>query len=89
MIIRKEITEHEFENNFSLVPNHIVPTRGDMFETFGEELDFVHSTDPSRVCTIVEGDDGELYIVSGYRWVNRFGYLILEEPFEDGFISPY
>lgn len=85
----EDLTSSEFDEQFKLVPNHIVPSRGDMFETFGEELDFVRSTDPFRICTLVEGDDGDLYIVSGYHLVNRLGYFILEEPFGYDFIAQY
>ena len=85
----KELTDQEFDNLFELVPNHIVPSRGNMFETFDEELDFVRSVDPLRICTLVEGDDGDLYIVSGYHFVNRLGYFILEEPTTFDFIAQY
>ena len=88
-IMIEDLTSDEFDARFRLVPNHIVPSRGNMFETFDEELDFVRSIDPFRICTLVEGDDGDLYIVSGYHLVNRLGYFILEEPFEFDFIAQY
>ena len=88
-IMIKHLTSDEFDARFRLVPNHITPSRGDMFETFDEELDFVRFSDPSRICTLIEGDDGDLYIVSGYHLVNRLGYFILEEPFDYEFEAEY
>ena len=85
----KHLTSDEFDARFRLVPNHIDPSRGDMFETFDEELDFVRSADPSRICTLIEGDDGEWYVVSGYHFVNRLGYLILESPLDYEFEAKY
>jgi hypothetical protein len=57
----------------------------DKFETYGEELDYVLSianTEPARVWTLVEGDDGNLYISSGYHLVNRLNYFITHNPCE-------
>ena len=66
----------------------------DKFETYGEELDYVRSiadTEPRRVWTLVDGADGNLYIVDGYHLVNRVNYFITKEPLEgDGFMEvPY
>ena len=65
----------------------------DKFETYGEELDFVRSVcdeDARRVWTLVDGDDGNLYIVDGYHLVNRVNYFITELPFEGKFMEvPY
>lgn len=52
---------------------------GIMFETFGEELDYVLSiakSDPECVWTYVDGDEDETLIISGYHLVNRIGYFI-------------
>lgn len=65
----------------------------DKFETFGQELDYVLSianTQPKRVWTLVEGDDSNLYITSGYCLVNRLNYFITKNPFEGKFMEvPY
>jgi hypothetical protein len=65
----------------------------DKFETYGEELDYVRSVydeDPRRVWTLVDGDDGNLYIVDGYHLVNRINYFVTEVPFEGKFMEvPY
>ena len=65
----------------------------DKFETYGRDLDYVrsvHDTDPRRVWTLVDGDDGNLYIVDGFHLVNRINYFVTELPFEGKFLEvPY
>ena len=62
-----------------------------MFETYGEELEFVVSmAKEKRVITILEGEDDERgncveYYTSGYHFVNRMGYLITKEPIKEEF----
>ena len=51
-----------------------------MFETFGDELDFVSRQDPETIWTLVEVDDGKECLLSGYHWVNRLGYLVSTVP---------
>ena len=62
----------------------------DKFETYGAELEFVRAQDPRNIWTLVDGDDGNLYIVSGYHLVNRINYFVTEVPYEgDGMDVPY
>jgi hypothetical protein len=83
-----ELTEDEFDDQYALVPNHINPSAtwtiddngGCMFETYGEEFEFVRRYDPRKVWTFVDGDDGDMYVVSGLHYVNRVGYLLSREP---------
>ena len=42
----------------------------------------VYETDPRKVWSLVEGDDGNLYISSGYHIVNRLNYFITHNPCE-------
>ena len=37
---------------------------------------------------MIEGDEG-MYITQGFRWVNRFVYLIASVPFKDGDTDEY
>lgn len=86
-----EMTEDEFDEQYPLVTNHLNPNAswvigdgpGCLFETYGEELDFVRSQDPRTVWTLVDGDDGNQYVISGYHFVNRIGYLISTIPFPE------
>ena len=86
-----------WEAKYQPIKNHIASEKGeddDKFETYGRELEYVLSvanTEPRRVWTLVEGDDGNLYIVDGYHFVNRLNYFVTKEPLEgDGFLEvPY
>lgn len=83
-----ELTEDEFDDRFPLVPNHINPSAGwalgdsggCLFETYGEEFEFVRRHDPTKVWTLVDGDDGDIYVISGLHFVNRVGYLLSTVP---------
>ena len=84
------ITESEFDDTYPLLPNHLNRDAswatgdgpGCLFETYGEELAFVQSQDANNVWTLVDGDDGDQYLVSGYHYVSRIGYLISTVPIE-------
>lgn len=79
-----EMTEDEFDDCYPLVVNHLNPNAswcfdggpGCLFETYGDELDFVRRQDPGTVWTLVDGDDGDQYLVNGIHFVNRIGYLV-------------
>lgn len=67
-------------------PNHLVPTssfEGTMFETYGEELEYVKAFDYNRVWTFISDVDGDR-IENGMRVVDRLGYFITDEPWVDG-----
>lgn len=53
---------------------------GIMFETYGEEVEFVKSTSPENIWMYGSGDDGGTYVWSGWGFVNRLGYFITEVP---------
>ena len=87
-----EITEDEFDQQYPLLVNHLNPNatwafndnQGCLFETYGEELAFVRQQDLAKVWTLIDGDDGDLYVVSGFHFVNRLGYLISTVPVPEG-----
>ena len=86
-----KMTEDDFDKQYPLVTNHIDPNAswafddgpGCLFETYGEELDFVRAQNPRNIWTLVDGDDGNQYVISGYHLVNRIGYLISAVPFPE------
>ena len=86
-----ELTEDEFDDRYPLITNHLNPDAswvigdgpGCLFETYGEELDFILTQDPRTIWTFVDGDDGNQYVMSGYHLVNRIGYLISTIPFPE------
>ena len=53
-----------------------------MFETYGDEVEFVQAQDPRYVWTSVQGDMSDL-IVAGYAYVNRLSYYVTEIPWEN------
>ena len=97
------VNSDEFFEKYKPVYNHITSyyeegqTEGEvigcdmMFETYGEELEYVkevHQKDPNLIWTLC--DDGEIaYIVQGMRFVNRQNYLIATVPYKEGDKSSY
>ncbi len=87
-----ELPEDAFGATYPLVPNHLNPSAGwatgeasgCLFETYGQELGFVRAQDPRTIWTLLDGDDGDLYLASGYHFVNRIGYLLSTVPVPDG-----
>jgi hypothetical protein len=85
-----EMTEDEFVAQYPLLTNHLNPNaswtvndnRGCLFETYGQELEFVRQQDPHTVWTLLDGDDVE--ILSGFHYVNRIGYLVSLVPVPEG-----
>lgn len=59
-----------------------------LFETYGEEFDFVFNSPEKKVWTWVDGSDGT-YIVSGLHMVNRIGYFVTEEEWQSHMVVPY
>ena len=80
-----QLTEAQFDEMFNPIQNHLdenASFSGCMFETYGPELEYVRSLkDTNRVVTILEAD-GDTFFASGYHFVNRLGYLILDKPYE-------
>jgi hypothetical protein len=53
---------------------------GIMFETYGDEVEFVKSQSPDKIWMYGDGDDGAGYLWNGWGFVNRIGYFITEVP---------
>jgi hypothetical protein len=78
-----ELTFEEADEQFRFIPNNYDEYSsfdGLMFETYGDEVEFVKSQSPDKIWMYGEGDDGGLYIWSGWGFVNRIGYFISEKP---------
>ncbi len=93
----KNIFEHyTIEHNQILLEKHtpaieagrynaddIAPWCGCMYETFGDELDYVMTIPHTRVWTVIQEGEEEPVIVAG-RWrINRMGYLVSKEEWKD------
>ena len=53
-------------------------------ETYGADLDLIKTVKENHIWTLLDCDDGETYIVSGFHYVNRINYIITEVPFKEG-----
>lgn len=83
-----ELTEEEFDKQFTLRENHITGNKITFFETYGDELQFVMLQENTNyVWTMVDGEDGKQYYLSGYHLVNRINYIITNESHEGKDIS--
>jgi hypothetical protein len=72
-----------FYDKYKPIKNHLSSSSDDyVFETYGDDLDFVRSQDPKKIWTWVDGDMSSL-LVAGYHFVNRIGYHIAEIPWTD------
>lgn len=90
---RTEITENQFDERFTAVPNHLnlgaywprcVLDPGRLFEAHGAEARFVFDQHPAHVWSFVADGDGELYLESGRRPANHLGYAVTAEPVPAG-----
>ena len=83
-----ELTEDQFDARYQLRPNHINPSAGwalgdgpgCLFDAHGEEFAFVRRQDPQTVWTLLDGDDGDMYLINGMHFINRVGYLLSTMP---------
>ncbi len=72
-------------DNNSTLPEDMCPFGGCMYETFGEELEYVKAQPNERVWTIVDGEGNDLIVIAGFHIVNRLGYLVTFEDWSDEF----
>lgn len=73
---------NKWEAQYVLCPNHLNPDaswNGNLFETYGEEQDYVYDHDFFKVWTYMDVDGGTA-VVAGRHFINRIGYLITEKP---------
>ena len=78
----------EWEAAYKPIYNHIDKNasfqdesgNGIMFETYGDEVEFVKSQSPANIWMYGDGDDGGSYVWNGWGFVNRLGYFITEVP---------
>jgi hypothetical protein len=78
-----EITWKEFEERFKPIKNHLSNDPDEiMFETYGDEIEFVQKTDNRHIWTYGDGDYCS-FVSSGYHYINRIGYYITEIPWEE------
>lgn len=80
--MRFETWEKRFSPKKNPLTKHAA-VDGCLHETYGAEFALVQAAgqaDPGCVWTVVTNDRGDWYIVDGYHFVNRVGYLLTEMP---------
>lgn len=82
-----ELDFDEFCDTYKPILNHIDKNAsfnngegGIMFETYGDEVEFVKQQDENKIWMYGTGDDGGTFVWSGWGYVNRLGYFITEVP---------
>ena len=79
-----EISYEEWDALFMPIKNELVDDaswNGLLFETYGDEEKAVKAAEDNCIWTLVDDDDGNSVIVSGWHWVNRLGYFMTKNPF--------
>ena len=75
------------EKKYKPIANHIDLGNGYLFETYGPEHDYIkyiHQKNPKIIWTLINAKDAERdVIISGYHLVNRLGYFITENEWND------
>jgi hypothetical protein len=76
----------EWENKYTALKN---PKSDDdeglsaiMFETYGEELEAVRSHESNKIWTVRDTEYG-LLLTAGFGLVDRFGYILSEQSYEE------
>jgi hypothetical protein len=72
-----------WEDKFKPIKNHFRKDPDEtLFETYGEEVEFVQKADNKYIWTWIQGDMSDL-VVAGYHYVNRLGYYISSVPWDN------
>jgi hypothetical protein len=82
-ILFEELDLDTWFDTYKPIKNHLDENSsfdGHMFETYGDEVEFVKAQDENRIWMYGDGDDGEGHIWNGWHIVNRIGYFITEVP---------
>jgi hypothetical protein len=66
-----------------LSPDDMCSFGGCMYETLGNELEYVLQHSNRNIWTIIDNEDGDLVVIAGFHIVNRLGYLITPELWQD------
>ena len=81
----KTITFEEFIETYKPQKNPFVQDSsydGHMFETYGVELAHVREYGNKNIWTIINCENEESWIIPGFHFVNRLGYILCEIPWE-------
>ena len=76
------MTEDEWYEIYKPIKNHLDSTSS-LFETYGDDVEFVNNQPYENIWTWVSGDDGGTYLVSGRYYINRMGYFVCTVPWTE------
>lgn len=86
----KIMTEDDWEETYKPIRNHLddnASWNNTMFETYGDEIEFVRAQPDEKVWTWMDGDEGGTYLASGYHYVNRIGHFVCSVPWTEEAMS--
>ncbi len=78
-----EMEFDEWCDTYKPITNHLDSNAsfdGAMFETYGDEVEFVKQQPENHIWMYGDGDDGGSYVWNGWHFINRIGYFITEVP---------
>lgn len=81
-----KIKEQSWFDKYKPIKNHLDDNAsfdGYMYETYGEEMEFVRSQPLNTIWTLIHGDYDSLFLDNGMHVVNRIGYFITTNPWPD------
>jgi hypothetical protein len=81
-----KMKEQSWFDKYKPIKNHFDDNAsfdGYMFETYGEEWEFVKSQPLNTIWTFIHGDYDTLFLDSGMHIVNRIGYFVTTNPYPD------
>lgn len=84
----EKLSIEEFDEQFKPKENHFHKDEGILhFEPYGEEFEYVKSQKRNKIWTIVDGKDGNIYIVKGFNWLglslNIVGYVVTKKVWKE------
>lgn len=87
---QQPVTYEQWIEQYRPIKNHLGNGNdaydGCLFETCGDELDWVKAQPENTVWTLLDVD-GAMVIGNGFHYVNRMGYFVTEVPFEGEFLD--
>ena len=80
-----ELTIEQWDEKYQPIKNPLNEDAGwdgELFETYGDELEFVQEQDEHYVWTWIDTDEGTS-LITGYHLMDRIGYLITKNRWEE------
>jgi hypothetical protein len=87
--MEKRLTEDEWLEKYTPIDNPFTEQGSydnTLYETYGDEYEAIKIADvvnPRKVWTLIDNNEGWTGIVAGWHYVNRMGYFLTEEEWED------